>query len=145
MAQLPHPKLSRIAEGFPDLTAHRMQGHIISDAHASPINSTILNFYKVLGDKEHLDEAMIVQVFVYLINSEFGCADFEFAEFFPLLTSYRIEDVPDDKTNLVMKSLTLEFEEGTLSFTFEGAFHAVHSHPVGKPISSIFNAQDRKK
>jgi hypothetical protein len=138
-------ELSRLISGFPDLTSHRMQGHIISDAYASHINSTILNFYKVLGDKDHVDDAIITHVFVYLINSKFGCADFEFTEHFPLLTSYRLEDIYDGKSKIVMKSLTLEFQKGTLSFSFENAFHALSSHPVGKPLGSICNVKALKK
>ncbi len=77
----------------------------------------------------------MIETFIYLINSRFGCADFEFTQDFPLLASYRIEDKEDDAiTKKPMKVLTLEFKKGSLSFVFEKVFHAISEIPLGKQL-----------
>jgi hypothetical protein len=125
------PNISSLAESLPDLAGYDLRTIVCGD-NTTSVRTTEFIFLKGYRDA---GDAYLTYLYVYLLNSEYGRADFEFHEQLPHLVSYRIEDTEDTHTKKPMKSLVLEFEKGRLSFTFEKVFHVTSSYKVSELIA----------
>jgi hypothetical protein len=103
---------SEIGIDIPDLAGYTMHRQIIGDT-LLPI---LLSFFKVSDD-----QSQWFDMDVLLINARMGEAHFEFGKAFPPMVSYRIEN--QDHNGEPMKILHVEFEKGSISFSYEKAVH----------------------
>jgi hypothetical protein len=117
-----YPNIGTLAEGFPSIDGFGMYVIALGD-NTSPTKTITLQFSRCNPDRTVLEE-----IHVYLLNGEYGLANFESYESLPHLAGYKIEQTQDRRTRQPMKLLVLDFDRGSLSFNFERVFHATSSY-----------------
>jgi len=110
---------SEIGMDIPDLSGYTMHRQIIGDNALHPI---LISFFKVSDDRSQWFD-----IDVFLINARFGEAHFEFGKAFPPMVSYRIET--EHHNGEPMKILHIQFEKGSISFSYEKAVHVKKLSP----------------
>jgi hypothetical protein len=120
-----YPNIASVAEGSPDLAGCHLQT-VDRGVDTTPVTTTTLIFTKEAPGDTHL-----TCIYVYLLNSGYGLADFTCGECLPDVVSYKVQDAEDSRTDKPMRALVLEFEKGSLSFTCERVFYVTSSYRIG--------------
>lgn len=113
-----HPHIACLTEGVPDLRGYSVNAIVRGD-DTTPIITMMLIFSHI-----DTDETQLGYNYVYLINSNYTQADFEYLQYLPPVVAYKIENTEDSSAEKLKKVLTLSFENGSVSFSFEKAFYA---------------------
>jgi hypothetical protein len=113
-------KQNSVVLGFPDLKGYQMKAQIKSFDSPEIIGLS----FSTMSD----DRAFWIHTDVFLLNASFGVAEFECRDSFPPMRSYHIAEEHD--ANKQTKILTIDLENGQLSFIFEHAFHITRKAQV---------------